>query len=280
MPSIPVDVLQIVPNKRRLTTAMPSIPVDVLREILGHVRKADLATLCRVNKIFCSCSQDVLYREIEYDHADAIETLAQSAHLGRRVRSFVTYRDYPELGTALRNMTSLRRLSFERIGDISILDGCTFKLDTISCDHPNSKSLQQFLNSQPSLTKVILFANVKPSPPFDERCLPNLTKVMAVPSWLEILIPGRPVTNVVVQGIWPTTTIDMSFFTLSTAPIHSLDIPYANIYPTPESHLVSIFPSIANLVLGTYKLNQSVRRQLSVIGALMKNSTIIDLVGL
>jgi hypothetical protein len=45
-------------------TTMPSIPIDVLREILGHVRKANLVTLCRVNKIFCSCSQDVLYREI------------------------------------------------------------------------------------------------------------------------------------------------------------------------------------------------------------------------
>src|SRR3984885_914146 len=100
-------------------TTMPSIPIDVLREILEHVRKADLATLCRVSKIFCSCSQDVLYRKIEYRDARTItiQTLAQSTDLARRVRSFRTRYKYPELATALRNMSSLRRLNLKRIGD-------------------------------------------------------------------------------------------------------------------------------------------------------------------
>ena len=57
-------------------TTMPSIPLDVLLEILKHVRKVDLPTLCMVNKIFCSCSQDVLYREIECETAEVIQTLA------------------------------------------------------------------------------------------------------------------------------------------------------------------------------------------------------------
>jgi F-box domain len=267
-----------VPNKRRLTTPMPSIPVDVLREILEHVGKADLTTLCRVNKIFCSCSRDVLYREIEFKDKKVVQTLARSTDLSRRVRSIHTPGDCPELGTALRNMSSLRSLNIECITDISILDGCTFKLDTISCYHHNSKSLQQFLNSQPSLTKVILFADYEPFLPFDERCLPNLTKVVAVHSWVNILISGRPVTDVVVLGNSTQKTIDTSLFTLSTCPIHSLSIAYVDIYPTPESHLVSIFPSIANLVLGTCSLNRSVRRRLTVIGVLMKNSTVIDLV--
>src|ERR1700728_2735549 len=94
-------------------TTMPSIPVDVLREILEHVDKNDLATLCRVNKIFCSCSQDVLYRQIEYEVTDVIQTLAQSTDLARRVRSFYTSENYQELATALRNMSSLRRLGCE-----------------------------------------------------------------------------------------------------------------------------------------------------------------------
>src|ERR1700728_125883 len=100
---------------------MPSIPIDVLREILGHVRKADLATLCRVNKICCSCSQDVLYREIDYEVAQAIQTLAQSTDLARRVRSFKTTHSPPELATALRNMSSLHSLGLDAIGDMSIL---------------------------------------------------------------------------------------------------------------------------------------------------------------
>jgi hypothetical protein len=174
-------------------------------------------------------------------------------------------------------MSSLRNLDLEFIDDISILDGCTFKLESFTCDFPYSESLQQFLNSQPSLTSVTLFTTYKPSSPFDERCLPNLTRVHAHRSWLGVLIPGRPVTDVVVFSPWHEKTIDLSFFTLSTAPIHSLRIPYINIYPTPGSRLVSIFPSIANLVLGTCGLDWSVRRQLTVIGVLMKKSTIIDL---
>jgi hypothetical protein len=47
--------------------AMPSIPVDILLLILDHVDKADLLTICLLNKICCSCSQDVLYRNIRID---------------------------------------------------------------------------------------------------------------------------------------------------------------------------------------------------------------------
>ena len=126
---------------------MPSIPVDVLREILELVDKNDLATLCRVNKIFCACSQDVLYREIENGGAHVIQTLAQSIDLARRVRSFTTSCECPELAMAMRNMSSLRSLKLWDYGDVSILDGCTFKLDSFTCSFPYSESLQQFLNS-------------------------------------------------------------------------------------------------------------------------------------
>ena len=114
-------------------TTMPSIPLDVLLEILGYVRKADLPTLCRDNKIFCACSQDVLYRDI-YGGAHVIRTLSQSTNLARQVRSLDTSCEYPELATALRNMSSLRSLYLYGISDdASILDGCTFKLDSFRC---------------------------------------------------------------------------------------------------------------------------------------------------
>src|ERR1700730_17764429 len=116
---------------------MPSIPIDVLLEILGHVPKSDLATLCRVSKIFCSCSRDVLYREIRGRDQRVIPTLAQSTDLARRVRSFVVAFSSPELATALKNTSSLRMLSLTRVDDVSILDGCTFKLDSFGCDIVN-----------------------------------------------------------------------------------------------------------------------------------------------
>jgi hypothetical protein len=226
---------------------MSAIPVDVLREILEHVRKADLATLCRVNKICCSCSQDVLYREIGYGDADVIPTLARSTDLARRVRSFRTCFKWPELATALRNMSSLRRLNLWGSGDVSILDGCTFKLDSFETSYLCSESLQNFLNSQPSLTNLTIWEDREPLPTFDERFLPNLTRVKVTPSWLGMLIPGRPVRKVIVLSHSNTDSTDLSVFTLSTTPIQKLWIHFDMLYPKPVSLLVSTFPSLVHL---------------------------------
>src|ERR1700721_2309483 len=97
------------------TCDMPrsEIPVDVLRDILGHVDQEDLPTICLLNKICCSCSQDVLYRDIYVEthiQSKVHQTLAQSSHLAKRVRSFESYCCDPYLDMALRNMTSLRIL--------------------------------------------------------------------------------------------------------------------------------------------------------------------------
>jgi len=232
---------------------MIAIPVDVLLEILGYVDKADLVTLCRVNKIVCSCSQDVLYRKIFGRDKRAIPTLAQSTDLARRVRFFQASGDCSELllvelATALRNMSSLRRLNLYGFRfRASILYGCTFKLDSFETNLPNSKSLQEFLNSQPSLTDLTLWRDYKPFPPFDERCLPNLTRVLAYPSWLVKLIPGRPVREVIMTSHSRVDFIDLSFFAYSTTPIQKLQIDYYMLYPKPASLLVSRFPSLVHL---------------------------------
>jgi hypothetical protein len=68
---------------------MPSIPVDVLLLILEHVDKASLAKICRVNKICCSCPQDVLYRDVQFygygEDIQAYPLLARSAHLSQLI---------------------------------------------------------------------------------------------------------------------------------------------------------------------------------------------------
>jgi F-box domain len=244
---------------------MVAIPVDVLREILGYVCKADLAALCKVNKTVCSCSQNVLYRQISYRDHRAIQTLAQSTDLARRVRSFYACGDHPGLPTALRNMSSLRSLELSGTDD-DILDGCTFKLYSFNTTFRNSESLQEFLNSQPSLTNLTIWGNYEPSLPFDERCLPNLTRVRARPSWLGILIPGRPVREVTIlspSDFYSTRySTDMSFFTLSTTPIQKLHIIYEMLYPKPGSLLVSIFPSLVHLVVHATMMEWPVRAPL------------------
>jgi len=236
---------------------MPSIPIDVLREILEHVDKNDLATLCRVNKIVCSCSQDVLYREIGLKD-EAKKTLAQSTDLARRVRSFETYSDCEELATALRNMSSLRRLIIWGNIDASTLDGCTFKLDSFETIFSYSESLHKFLNGQSSLTKFEIYHSLEHPPPFEKTFLPNLTRVWAVPCWIRMLIPGRPVREVAVYES-DEDTIDFSIFTLSTVPIQKLHLSYFALYPTPGSHLASIFPSLEHLVIDIRGRNWGVR---------------------
>jgi hypothetical protein len=239
---------------------MSSIPVDVLREILEYVDKNDLVTLCRVNKIFCTCSRDVLYRKIIFEAEGIIRTLAQSTDLARRVRSFQIRQPSPELATALRNMSSLRSLYLYGISDdASILDGCTFKLESFTCPFPYSESLQNFLNSQPSITHVTFMSGRKPVPSFDERCLPNLTQVGAHPSWLGKLIPGRPVRVALVYSPPSIGPTDLSFFTLSTTPIQKLCINYDMLYPKPVSLLVSIFPSLVYLEVNAYAVDWTVR---------------------
>jgi hypothetical protein len=236
---------------------MSSIPIDILREILEHVRKADLPTLCRVNKIFCCYSRDVLYREIKYGDVHVIQTLAQSTDLARRVRWFSTSCFSQELATALRNMSSLRGLSFESVeDDCTILDGCTFKLDKFFGNFSNSKPFQQFINSQPSLTHVVFFGNYEP---IDERCLPNLIRVTGSPSLLRKLVPGRPVRDVTIIHPSGQGSFDFSLFTLSAAPIQQLHVDYGVLYRTPGSFLVSIFPSLVRLGVSTFSIDWEVR---------------------
>jgi hypothetical protein len=257
-----IEYKPMTPSSENFTgRTMFAIPVDVLLEILWHVNEADpatLATLCRVNKIFCSCSQDILYRNIYMSDKSIIQTLAQSTDLARRVRSFCASGDYPRLATALRNMSSLRTLHLMHVSDWSILDGCTFKLDKTSCHSPDSKSFRQFLNSQPSLTDLSISEDHVAFPSFDERCLPNLTRVMAHSSLLRILIPGRPVREVTMLSSRIDST-DLSFFTLSTTPIQKLAISYDMLYPKPKSLLVSIFPSLVHLVVWAYNVEWTVR---------------------
>jgi hypothetical protein len=245
---------------------MSSIPVDVLRNILDYADEADLATVCRVNKICCSCAQDILYRDIVVSTHLINRTLAQSTHLATRVRSFSTHTfsthtSAPELSKALRNMSSLRSLTLYLIGSVSdLLDECTFKLDSFCCVFPYDESLRKFLNCQQSLTSFTSFAPSFTPLTDDDRslleavCLPNLTQVTAASSVLPHLIRGRPVSEVTFLGTSFLGLADLRFFALSNAPIQKLSVHYSYLYPEPGWLLASVFPSLTHLTM-TYRSN-------------------------
>ena len=234
--------------EKRAKNAMDPIPVDILRNILEHVDRAGLLKMCLLNKICCSCSQDVLYRDVIAGNGGIGQTLVNSSHLARRVRSFSLYAHDKELAKMLRNMTSLRRLSLCEGGRVSnTMDGCTFKLESLTCCYDFDESFLKFLYSQPSLTTLRILASVK-IPELEATCLPNLTRVSAWFPWISNLIRGRPVNDVSVIGEESELnyfgTNDFDYSVLSTAPIRKLWISYHFLFPTPAPILASITPSL------------------------------------
>jgi hypothetical protein len=241
---------------------MPSIPVDVLHLILEHVDKATLIKICLLNKVCCSCSQDILYRDMRIvghhlNIGNICQTLNESTHLAKRVRSFELINcDYTfqlrfnwTLRKSLQNMTCLRSLRVDEIYFI-ILDGCTFKLNSFSVDRMPEKELHQFLCSQPSLTDVKIAMSGYSYVSELGSCLPNLTRVTTYFSCLPHIIPNRPVNQVISYGARShNESVDLSFFTLSTTPIQKLAIDYTYLYSTPLQLLASIFPSLTHLTL-------------------------------
>jgi hypothetical protein len=244
---------------------MPSIPVDILRLILDHVDKADLLTICLLNKICCYCSQGVLYRDIKIDTLRAgtqvCQTLAQSTHLARRVRSFdisgnifndlspLFYK--PELSTSFQNMIFLRSLRLGSFTDVfNFLSGCTFKLVSFACIGFDFEPLHRFLLGQPSLTYVELgrYTHIDDSLKFGATFLPNVTRVTTNISSLAKIIPGRPVREVNCRrGEDSVDSVDLIFFARSTAPIQKISISYRYVYPKSGQLLASIFPSLTHL---------------------------------
>jgi hypothetical protein len=228
--------------------------------ILDNVDEADLVAVCQVNKVCCSCAQDILYRNIIADTDDRLTvclTLAQSTHLARRVRSFVVTKlgvfSPDRMAKALRNMTSLRSLTLHSQPSY-ILDGCTFKLDSFTYHRPYDKHLKKFLDSQPSLTHLEFLGNFPSgniTVEFEASCLPNLIRVSTWFSCLPLIIPGRPVSevNAFFEHCIFVEPVDVNLFTRSTAPIRRLAILYSYLYSTPVQLWASIFPSLVHLTI-------------------------------
>jgi hypothetical protein len=226
-----------------------SIPVDIFRIILEHLDQDDLTKICLLNKICCSCSQDILYSDLCFPNLLVCHTLAQSTHLARRVRSFAVRREHPELAKALRNMTCLRSLTWLEVGyPTNVLDGCIFSLDIFTCGFSYDESLLKFLQSQPSLRKARFLSKVCfPALGLEPTCLPNLTWITAHYTWIPHFVPGRPVSEVNSTGYPPDENpVDFSIYSLSTVPIQILEIDYIQ-FLTSEHLFASIFPSLTHL---------------------------------
>jgi hypothetical protein len=156
-------------------------------------------------------------------------------------------------------MIFLRSLSLRTFTDtFSFLSGCTFNLVSLSCDFFDFEPLHQFLLNQPSLTNVTLGVHTDDDDhvEFGATCLPDVTRVSANTSWLAKIIPGRPVNEVNCIGRADSTdSVDLIFFTRSTAPIQKITISYLYVYPKSGQLLASIFPSLTHLNINVSQLD-------------------------
>jgi hypothetical protein len=235
--------------------------------------------MCRLNKICCALAQPILFRDIRIQFHETedfdkrgfalCETLSQSPHLARCVRSFSVriYEILVPFGTmiveTLEFLPSLRHLGLNVRNDFTgQLNGRTFsfKLESFSFYLSYDTDLQNFLNSQPSLTTVDFkfhgprgFQN-SPRLEFERKCLPNLTRVTAYCNDVEEIIRGRPVSEITCIGaprFHHNGTLD--FFALSTAPIRKLAIDFQFLYHGAKpGQLRELFPSLAHLTLASY----------------------------
>jgi hypothetical protein len=127
----------------------------------------------------------------------------------------------------------------------------------------SSRRMSPRFYSQPSIRDARNVFHIGTEPEsIDATCLPNLTRVAAMLSWLPYIIPGRLISEVAVFGdIW--RSIDSSFFTLGTPPIQKLMLDYSYLHLKLGLLLASVFLSLTHFTMtttrpGTFSKNQEV----------------------
>ena len=239
--------------------------------------------MCRLNKLCCALAQPVLFRDIRiqlHETADPdegltirhdrgfslCETLSQSPHLARCVRSFSirifenSMRFRKKIAETLEFLPSIRHLGLNVHNDFNhLLKGRTFsfKLESFSLNLAYDTHLRDFLNSQPSLTTVDICYKESwgfPRLEFGRRYLPNLTRVTTSVWCVDQIIRGRPVSEITcADPIDIHSTISLDFFALSTAPIRKLTFDFDFLYNGAKpGQLLALFPSLTHLTLTSH----------------------------
>ena len=233
---------------------------DVLVSILDCVNPSDLPSLCRVNTTFYQLASNHLYRRICYpDVLRVCYTLLFRPDLAAKVRHF----EIPHLNTAsqrcwstlstiaktLRSMTGLQSLYVIDVHVPSwVLQHCPFRVTTFSFAPECDADLAGFLELQEQIQDLTL-GSCNPNLVLKPTALPNLAQVKAQPTWLRVLMPGRPIYNVTFRDVSHGVEVDIEFLRLSTAPIQRLSITAEHLCTLSIPRLAALVPKLAILVI-------------------------------
>ena len=211
------------------------VPLGVYRLIVKHVgSRADLCTLCRVNKEFQRVAEQALYNTIYasdvWDTFRMCSLFARTPRLAAIVENltlFVGDEDdgdsrpqsevrlpndfWPTVSEALHQTTRLRflNLHLDNAGDPAqawILDGTAFQLRSFRCDLQWDGHLVSFLNTQTDINDLYIVdysvsedtaqTSTSVSSPLDPAALPNLSTLECTFAEAACaLVPTRPISR-------------------------------------------------------------------------------------
>lgn len=235
---------------------VPSLPLELLGCVMQHVQcRNTLAALATSATILQDEAERLLYRAILIRSPADLQSLSSALLPGNRnlgrcnsVRSLEfklledecqdrNLDDFQKLLSTTPNLTTLRFWTRPRRTGLPFHHPITmanyaFQLRTLGIGESSlhSDQLVQFLESQPSIQVLELYpASSIPDNPIDFSALPNdalpkLTKIAARILNVLQLVPGRPVTAVILRDwLEMTRVVDVAMaFALSTVPVSFL----------------------------------------------------------
>ncbi|KAJ7183267.1 hypothetical protein C8R46DRAFT_1027024 [Mycena filopes] len=240
---------------------MTSIPYDVLMEIMPLVDFRDLTAMARANRSLSGYALDRLYARISSRNMRAAcQSVSANPTLAQRVRALHVNRSdhgtqldsiLPALGDALRVTTNLRTLKLDVDGSHSwvLKSGLgAIKLQSFSCFAYTDEDLLNFLHDQTDLEDITLSHSfIERGPPVPWRFL-HLRKFDGPMSWIEAVVPGHPVSHLVISHM-TNFRPSLASLGLTTVPLLHLQIPLQSLRQIPSPILPVLLPAIESLTL-------------------------------
>ncbi|KAJ7352318.1 hypothetical protein DFH08DRAFT_650440, partial [Mycena albidolilacea] len=192
---------------------MTSIPFDVLLEILPLIDSSDLPAMARTNRYLSDFALDRMYGSISSKNMHAAcQSVGSNPNLARRVKSLEINRHNHGHGThlqtilpvfrdVLRVTSNLRTLKLDIDGKHSwVLKAAlgVFKLRSFSCSAYTDQDLLDFLHDQTELEEIVFshsYSFPEHGAPVPWK-FPGLKKVDGPMSWIDMIVPGQPVSHV------------------------------------------------------------------------------------
>ncbi|KAI0743764.1 hypothetical protein C8Q80DRAFT_1183017 [Daedaleopsis nitida] len=196
---------------------MPYLPFELIHSIVTSADNPTLCALSLVNHALREAATACLYRALHLRRPSSavkcLQTLKRAPELAYHVRALSmmfqreTDLNFTEsflalLGCALHNTSQLVSLELDVYGSLGRhLRGCSFRLTNlhIACDW--DVDLMDWLNEQSALRIFVFNGLPNPQVQLAITSLPNLRRIVGVPSVVSLVVPGRPVQQVFISCV-------------------------------------------------------------------------------